>query len=209
LQVYRLRVMTRMLLSFLLVACISCKKQEPEVVITETRPLTTRDIAPKLDASSDERFRDARPSPVQGTAPDGWLAIPSTQMRILNYRFGESGMGEAYVTISSGSVLENVNRWLGQYAAPPIDASELEKLPTLPIANTTGVLVTTTGTYNPGMGAPPRDGYGLAGIIAESEGRILTIKLVGPDAEVRSAIPALETFASSLKWRPANPTPGY
>ena len=201
--------MTRMLLALFLATCISCQKQESEVVITETRPLTSKDTSPKLDATPDERFRDARPSPVQGTAPDGWLAIPSTQMRILNYRFGESGMGEAYVTISSGSVLENVNRWLGQYAAPPIDATALAKLPTLPIANTTGVLVTASGTYNSGMGAPPRDGYGLAGIIAQSENQILTIKLVGPDAEVRSAIPALETFAASLKWSASNPVSGY
>ncbi len=200
--------MTRALYVLLLFACISCQERKSEVVVTETRPITTKDIAPKIDATSDERFRDARPSPVQGTTPDGWLALPSTQMRILNYRFGESGMGEAYVTISAGSILDNVNRWLGQYSAPPINAAELEKLPRLPIATTSGVLVTASGTYASGMGAPPRDGYGLAGIIAEIDGQILTIKLVGPDAEVRSAIPALESFASTLKWRAANPVSG-
>jgi hypothetical protein len=201
--------MTRTLLALLLATSVSCQKQKSEVVVTETRPATTKDVGLKIDATSDERFRDARPSPVQGTAPDGWLALPSTQMRILNYRFGESGLGEAYVTISAGSILENVNRWLGQYSASPIDGSELENLPRLPIATTTGVLVTASGTYASGMGAPPRDGYGLAGIIAEIDGQILTIKLVGPDAEVRSAIPDLESFASSLKWRGTNPVSGY
>lgn len=208
-QVYRQHVISRALPALLLLACVSCKERKSEVVVTETRPVTTKDIPPKLDASSDERFRDARPSPVQGTAPEGWLALPSTQMRILNYRFGESGLGEAYVSLSAGSILDNVNRWLGQYSATPLDASGLEKLPRLPIATANGVLVTASGTYASGMGAPPRDGYGLAGIIAEIDGQILTIKLVGPDAEVREAIPALEAFGKNLKWRGANHVSGH
>jgi hypothetical protein len=206
---YRHGVMSRAFPALLVFACISCQERKSEIVVTETRPITTKDVAPKIDASSDERFRDARPSPVQGTAPDGWLALPSTQMRILNYRFGESGLGEAYVSLSAGSILDNANRWLGQYSAPSIDAAALEKLPRLPIASTSGILVTASGTYASGMGAPPRDGYGLAGIIADIDGQILTIKLVGPDAEVRSAIPALESFAKNLKWNGANSVSGH
>lgn len=207
-QDYRQHVMVRFLLALLLAACISCQEKNSEVTVTETRQLTTKDVPPKLDATSDERFRDARPSPVQGTAPEGWLAQPATQMRFLNYRFGESGMGEAYVSISAGSILDNVNRWLGQFAADPMDASGIEKLKKLPIAGTSGVLVTASGTYASGMGAPPREGYGLAGIIAEIDGQILTIKLVGPEAEVREALPALESFASKLKWQGGNPVSG-
>jgi hypothetical protein len=41
----------------------ACREKPAELVVTETRPATTRDVPPKLDASSDERFRDARPSP--------------------------------------------------------------------------------------------------------------------------------------------------
>jgi hypothetical protein len=208
-QVYRQRVMVRFVLPLLFAACISCQERKSEVVVTETRSLTTKDIAPKLDATSDERFRDARPSPVQGTTPDGWLAQPATQMRFLNYRFGESGMGEAYVSISSGSILDNVNRWLGQFATDPMDASGIEKLKKLPIAGTSGVLVTASGTYASGMGAPPRDGYGLAGIIADIDGQILTVKLVGPEAEVREAIPSLESFANNLKWHGQNPVSAH
>jgi hypothetical protein len=69
--------------------------EEKELTITETRGATTRDKSPKLFASSDERFRDAKPSPVQGTTPESWLALPASQFRLLNYRFGESGMGKS------------------------------------------------------------------------------------------------------------------
>lgn len=207
-QVYRLRVMPRALLALLLAACVSCQERKSEVDVTETRSITIKDASPKLDATSDERFLNARPGPLQGTTPDGWLAKPSTEFRLLNYRFGASGLGEVFVGISRGSILDNANRWLNEFQTPPIDAAALDSLKRIPLLNTSGVLVTASGTYSPGRGAPPIDGFSLAGLIADIDGQILTIKMVGPEADVREAIPALESFANSLKWRSGNPVSG-
>ena len=48
-----------------LFACVvissSCREKK-EITVTETRAATTRDASPKLFATSDERFRDAKPS---------------------------------------------------------------------------------------------------------------------------------------------------
>jgi len=167
--------------------------------IVEIRAATRRDKTPKLFATSDERFRDAKPSPVKGATPDGWLALPATQMRLLNYRFGESGMGEVWVSISSGTVPDNVNRWLKQFGAPPLDPAALAKLRTVPIAGANGVWVEAAGEYASGMGAAPKPGYGLAGVVADVGGRILTVKMVGPKAEVEAARPVLEAYAGGLK----------
>jgi hypothetical protein len=175
---------------FAVVALLSsCEEKGDVVEVTETRAATTRDASPKLDATSDERFRNAKPSPVKGDAPEGWLKMPSTQFRLLNYRFGESGMGEVWVSLAAGSVLENVNRWLQQVGAEPIDEAALEKLRKVPIAGTTGTWVEADGEYaaGMGMGGPPKSGYGLAGVIALIDGRILTVKMVGPKAEVEAA----------------------
>jgi hypothetical protein len=184
-----------------LIACLigfpSCR-DNPEVEVTETREITTRDKPPRLFASSDERFRDAKPSPVKGSPPETWLALPSSQFRLLNYRFGGSGMGEVWVTLSAGSVLDNVNRWLGQFGAPPIDNAALQNLPTVPIASGNGVWVEAKGEYASGMGAPPKPGFGLAGVIASINGEILTVKMVGPEAEVEAARQDLENFAKSV-----------
>jgi hypothetical protein len=177
----------------------SCREKPAEVTVTETRSTTTRDTPPKLDATSDERFRDARPSPVKANTPAGWLALPSTQMRLLNYRFGESGMGEVWVTIASGTVPDNVNRWLKQFGAPELDADGLAKLRSVPIANTTGTWVEATGEYASGMGAPAKPGFALAGVVSKMGDRILTVKMVGPAAEVQSAKTTLENFARDLK----------
>lgn len=167
--------------------------------MTETRAATTRDKSPKLFATSDERFRDAKPSPVKAETPVGWLALPASQFRILNYRFGESGTGEVWVSISQGTVLDNVNRWLKQFAAAAVDQAALDKLPTVSLAGSAGVFVTAEGEYASGMGAPPKPGFALAGVVASVGGQILTVKMVGPKAEVETAKPVLESYVKSLR----------
>ncbi|MEO5716825.1 MAG: hypothetical protein ABIT37_25320 [Luteolibacter sp.] len=176
----------------------SCQEKK-EVVVTEMREATSRDKAPKLFATSDERFRDAKPSPVKGDLPEGWLALPASQFRLLNYRFGESGMGEVWVSLANGTVLDNVNRWLGQFGATKLDPAGLEKLPPATIAGTTGKWVEATGDYVGGMGADPKPGFALAGVVTSIGGQILTLKMVGPKAEVEAAKPVLENFAKSLR----------
>lgn len=182
--------------SLALVAC----KREKEVTVTETRSRTTSDPQPTLFATSDERFRDRKPSPVQADLPDGWRELPGSQFRMLNYRFGESGTGEVWVTLAAGSVLDNVNRWLDQFGAPPLDQAGLEKLEHADCAGGHGVWVEAEGDYNPGMNAPVRPGFGLTGVVVSVDGKILTVKMVGPRAEVAEARPALEKFVSSVRF---------
>lgn len=164
--------------------------------VEETRPLTSKDRDPKLFASSDERFSNA---PVKGSPPDSWLALPAAQFRELNYRFGASGTGEVYVSIAAGSVADNVNRWRGQFGMAPFTPEDFDAAVKTPIAGTEGVWVEASGEYGSAMGAPPKPGYGLAGVIAQVDGRILTLKMVGPQAEVEAEKPALKAFAASME----------
>lgn len=173
--------------------------ERPEVTVTETRAASARDLSPNLAATSDERFRDVKPSPVMGDAPENWLVLPPSQFRLLNYRFGDSGTGEVWVSLSEGSVLDNVNRWLTQFGGNPLDQTALEKLEKFPIAGAQGVWVTVAGDYSGAMNAPTRPGFGLAGVVANVGKQILTVKMVGPKAEVEAAKPALEAYATSLR----------
>ena len=178
---------------------VSSCEEKRELVIDETRQLTTKDTPPKLDATSDQRFRNAKPSPVKAATPDGWLAMPASQFRLLNYRFGQSGAGEVWVSISAGSVLDNVNRWLAQFGSQALDPAGLEKLRRVPIAGHQGVWVEAAGEYASGMGAPPKPDSALAGVVAEINGRIITVKMVGPQSDVQAAKTTLENFAKSLE----------
>jgi len=177
---------------------MSCEKPR-EVVVTETRPVTTSDGSLKLFATSDQRFRDSKPSPVRGEAPANWLVQPPREFRVLNYRFGESGTGEAWVTIASGGVLENVNRWLKQFSQAPLDEAGFKQLRTIPIAGGEGVWVEATGKYA-GMGTEAKSDYALAGVVALIGERLLTVKMVGLESEVAAAKPDLEAFAKSIKF---------
>jgi hypothetical protein len=179
--------------------CASCDKDSAPLQVEATRPLTTKDIEAKLFATSDERFRNAKPAPVKGVPPEKWLVLPAAQFRELNYRFGASGTGEVYVTLASGSVGDNVNRWRRQFGLEPFTPAEMDAAQRTPIAGTEGIWVEGAGEYASGMGAPPKPGYGLAGVIAQVGDRILTVKMVGLAGEVESEKPALKAFAASLE----------
>ena len=179
--------------------CASCEKDSAPLQVEETRPLTTKDIEAKLFATSDERFRNAKPAPVKGVPPEKWLVLPAAQFRELNYRFGASGTGEVYVTLASGSVGDNVNRWRRQFGLEPFTPDEMDAAQRTPIAGTEGIWVEGSGEYSSGMGAPPKPGYGLAGVIAQVGDRILTVKMVGLSGEVEEEKPALKAFAASLE----------
>lgn len=168
--------------------------------IEDTRRLTLRDTRLKLNATSDERFRNTMPSPVTGSAPQDWLPLPATEFRLLNYRFGDQGSGEVWVSQASGGLLENVNRWLGQFNAAPLDATGLAALPRVPVADVgEGLWIEAEGHYSPGMGRPSRPDQALAGIILNGGERLLTIKMVGPVADVQAQKEALKAFAATIR----------
>lgn len=176
----------------------SCRERK-EITVSETRQPTTRDVLPKLFATSDERFRNVGPSPLTATTPADWVPQPPSEFRLLNYRFGASGNGEVWVSMASGSVVNNVNRWLGQFNTAPVDEAALAKFPVVAVAGTTGVWVTAEGDYAGGMGAESKPGFALAGVVANLGGRILTVKMVGPKAEVAAAKSVLESFSKSIQ----------
>jgi hypothetical protein len=94
---------------------------------------------------------------------------------------------------------DNVNRWRRQFGLEPFTPAEMDAAQRTPIAGTEGIWVEGAGEYASGMGAPPKPGYGLAGVIAQVGDRILTVKMVGLAGEVESEKPALKAFAASLE----------
>ena len=177
----------------------ACEKHGERVLIEETRPSTSKDGDPRMFASSDERFRDAKPSPIKGESPETWLKLPASPMRILNYRFGESGMGEVYASLSAGGVPENVNRWLKQFGKEALSSDEFDALEKLEVVGVQGLWVEAAGTYDPGMGREAKPGFGLAGIVADLDGKIFTVKMIGPEKEVKAEEARLLKYIDSLE----------
>ncbi len=177
----------------------ACQKPD-EVTVDESRPATMRDEGLKLRATSNTRFQEPGSSPIlAGVEPEGWLVQPSSQFRLLNYRFGTGG--EVAVGISAGSLAENVNRWLAQFGQDPLDTDALAQLEKIEVMGVSGVWIEAAGGYDPGMGQEPRTGQALAGVIADDNGRIVTVKMTGPAAEVAAQKTALRAFTAGLRPR--------
>lgn len=174
-------------------------EQKKEVSVTETRPLASSDFVPRLNASPEERFSNAQPKRFAADLPADWKAVPATEFRLLNYRLGPSGETECWVSSSTGTVLDNANRWLMQFGAQLIDDEALAKLPTLAILGVQGVVVKAKGDYNDRMGQAPKPDQGLAGVIAEVGGEIITVKMVGKASEVYFNNQAFEKLVASLR----------
>ena len=183
-------------LALLLPAC----RKPKEVTVDESRALTMRDEVPKLNASSNDRFQEPGTGPfIPGVVPESWLAQPPSTFRLLSYRFGTGG--DVAVGMASGSLRDNINRWLGQFAQTPLLDEDIAKLEKDQVLGVKGVWVEASGDYLPGMGQPARTGQALYGFIAEDAGRIITVKMTGPAEEVAAQKPALKVFATSLRKR--------
>ncbi len=193
------------ILGFTLFLCItSCDRRGPsEVTSTETRPPSTSDGKFVLDATSEQRFSGAsaeQKAPVSSfsdVAPDAWRPMESSAFRIKNYQFGTAG--EVYLSVSSGAVLDNVNRWLGQFNQPNINASALAQLPTVDFLGTKAYWIQADGTFAGGMGKAQADNYSLRGVMAEVNGAIVTVKMIGPTSEVKEQEEALRSYVGTVK----------
>ena len=184
----------------LAIALLAGCDKPAEVTVDESRVVTMRDAGLKLNATSNDRFQEPGTGPfIAGKVPANWLEQPSSTFRLLSYRFGTGG--DVAVGISSGGLLENVNRWLGQFGQDPLTEADLAKLEPGEVVGAKGVWVEASGDYSPGMGQPPRAAQSLYGLVAEKGGRIVTIKMTGPADELAAQKSALKVFAATLRER--------
>ncbi len=134
-------------------------------------------LAASTPASSGDGFK--------WVVPPGWSVVDyPSPMRLVTLSLGEGNAGECYVVVldgNGGGRLENMNRWLGQMGAPPLDATELPLQPKTELFGMEVPLLVIEGTYT-GMGGAPQPNTVLYGAIAEIEDKSVFIKLIAPKA---------------------------
>lgn len=156
---------------------------------------------PLADKSPKQLMPPVAPTPaapqtnITASAPAEWQSVAGTQFRLLNYRFGQTG--EVYVSKSRGGILPNLNRWLGQYGQPKVQSvADFEKVP---VMGREGVIVDVKGKFAGGMGKPPMDNAGLLGLLADFDGALITVKMIGSAEEVAAEKERFITFCQSLE----------
>lgn len=201
----------------LVILSTSCRKQPAEVEISETRELTSLDREPAVGATTAEQFLppeilqqiqdsgqsikadgQAMVSPWTYQLPAAdWKLAEKKPLRDINLTFGEgAAQGEVYLSVVGGGLQPNVDRWFRQFGNPPQSLSEMGRLEFL---GRQGYLVEAAGRYEPGMGRSGQDGQALLGAIVEKDERLVTVKMIGPQAEVPGRRQQFIEFVASLQ----------
>lgn len=160
-----------------------CGEPEKSIHVTDTRPITLHDRH--------------YPGNLKDLPPADWRRLPGTQFRLINYIAGKDDSVEIVMGETQGQVLENANRWLGQFGLTPLQSDEY--LGKTEMLGRPAFIVEGSGTYNPGMGKGAKEGYAMIGIIRQSSSNIITLKMTGPADEVEAQREALYEYMRSIK----------
>lgn len=176
---------------------VSCKEQPKEVEVEARRELSQYDN-PKVYKIGYETWA--------GTQPLSWRKVNRTNFRLLNYA-AEEATEIAVGQVDAGGVLANVNRWIGEFEQEQLeDVNGLEKFETFQmLGGRKAYLITLKGMFQKKMGgkAMKYEGWAMSGVICEiGGGSLVTVKMMGPEAEVDAQKENLIKFAKSLRINP-------
>ncbi len=200
---------------------VACKELPAEVEVSETRPLTSHDKDPEVNASSAKQFLppdvlrqveesgqklgDDKSEKQEGgkwtyqLPAQDWKDAGAKMFRELNFTFGEGEkMGEAYLSAVGGGLQANIDRWFRQFANEPKPLDQLDRIDFL---GQKGYLIEAVGRFEPGMGRPGKDEQALLGAMIEKGGRLITVKMIGPKAEMTNRREEFLKFVASLQQK--------
>lgn len=127
------------------------------------------------NASSPSSLPLAPPlTPMTATIPPNWEPQPPSQMRQASFLVhGDNGAVAdiSFVTLgpAAGNVLDNVNRWLGQLAQPPIAEEKLKSV-VQPLPTARGEVAVVDLSGQPENGDVAKDGRIIGAIAADGTG---------------------------------------
>jgi hypothetical protein len=156
------------------------------------------DASMPTNASSPSTMTATAPGPsTTAQPPKHWESQPLSQMRQASFLVrGENGATAdiSFVVLgpAAGNVLDNVNRWLGQIAQPPVNAEKLKSM-IQPLSTPRGEIAVVDLSGQPENGDASKDGR-IVGAVATDESGTAFFKMRGNAAVVGAE---KENF---LKW---------
>jgi len=133
------------------------------------------DASMPTNASSPSALSTAAPSmATTAVVPPNWEAQPLSQMRQASFLVhGDNGAVAdiSFVTLgpAAGNVLDNVNRWLGQLAQPPVTDEKLKSM-VQPLSTGRGDVAVVDLSGQPENGDATKDGRIIGGIAVDDAG---------------------------------------
>jgi len=193
----------------------SCGDDSRVRTIEESRTYTPVDEGFAWNASARERFRFSLPAGMPGgsdprasaggdlhwTTPVGWSELATSQLRQANFKVGDQGQAECYLTIlagNGGGLEANVNRWRKQMSLPEASPAEIAALPRGPFFGDEAVFVDLEGTFTGMSGDDVGDSYRMIGFVQVVPAGARFLKFVGPKAVVGAELENFLTLAASF-----------
>lgn len=204
-------------------ALAGCSDDGGPRAITRTREVDVEQQRPvKLHATSRERFEspfssgggahgaDGAPDPhapqseLAWKLPEGWVELPPTEHRHLNFSLANGADWECYLSAAGGTLIDNVNRWRRQFGAEPLDAAEVAALPAQSLLGAPATRVEVAGTFQP-MEGDPKPGFALVGLIAYVDGQGIFLRMSGPQDVIAAERERFDGFVHSMRLEAARP----
>jgi hypothetical protein len=141
------------------------------------------------------------PSGIAYAPPSGWVAEPPQGMREVSFKIDAAPEAECYISVlkgAAGGVEMNLNRWRNQIGQTPLTEGEIAALPKAKVMGKDAPLLEAKGAYQ-GMEDKAKEGYALLGTMADWNGRMVFVKMTGPEAQVTAQKDAFLALCESLK----------
>lgn len=134
---------------------------------------------------------------------DHWEELPQTAFRKGNYLYTSENGGSVEITVSSfpgstGGLLANVNRWLGQASLPQIDQEQLIDL----VQKRTLSRGVSAAIVDLNSEADDPSATRIYAATIEYGGQTWFFKMSGPSADVFSQIEAFDEMVAKLEFDP-------
>ncbi len=179
-------------MSIPLVLMVSCKELPEEVEVTDRRELCQYD-KPEVYSSSYSSWI--------GKQPISWRQVSGTDFRLLNYAAREA-TEIAVGQVNGGGELANLNRWKREFNQEVL--ANLDGLETFEMMDgKTAYLIQLRGEFQKKVAGMPvkAEGWAVTGVICEAQdGSLVTVKMMGPEEEVKAEQENLIQFAKSLRF---------
>jgi hypothetical protein len=133
--------------------------------------------------------------------PGGWSELPSSSMRIANFRPAGDERAECYLTMlagEAGGLTANINRWRSQLSLTGLSAADVEQLPRVDFFGRKAVVVEGTGTWTGMSGGDTKSDWSLLALaLVEPSGSVF-LKMTGPKTTVAAQREAFFALATSF-----------
>lgn len=158
--------------------------------------------------ASSRTMRDPHAADAEGSSsqlkwktPSGWSELPSSSMRIANFRPAGDERAECYLTMlagEAGGLTANINRWRSQLSLGGLSAADVEQLSRVDFFGRKAVVVEGTGTWTGMSGGDSKADWSLFALALVEPGGSVFLKMTGPKNTVASQREAFLALAASF-----------